>query len=123
MASHRFPLRLWTSQDLDSGGVLESGVIDCRHADPEGMLFRVTNAGAAADVKIEAAFSNDGVTFNEYGTQDAIVASTNTEWTSQNPEDYHMVLIPWAPFLKIKITEVGTNNDNVVDAVLWMTEL
>ena len=120
MPVRRFPLRLWTSQDLDSGGTLESGVIDCRTADPEGMLFRGTVTGTA-DFKIEVAFSNDGITFNDYTSQEALVASTNTEWT--NPEDYHLVTVPWAPFIKLKITELGTNNNNVIEATLWMTEL
>lgn len=123
MPQRRYPLRLWTTQDLASGGTLTSGVIDCRTSDAEGMLFRVTNAGGNADVKIEVAFSNDGTTFNDYDAQDDLVASTNTDWAGMAPEDYHMVLIPWAPFLKIKVTEVGTNDDNVIDAVLWMTEL
>lgn len=122
MPVRRFPLRLWTSQDLDSGGTLESGVIDCRTADPEGMLFRGTVTGTA-DFKIEVAFSNDGITFNEFTSQEPLVLSTNTEWASLNPEDYHMVLVPWAPFIKLRITEVGTNDNNVIDAVLWMTEL
>lgn len=120
MPQRRYPLRLWTSQDLDNAGTLESGAIDCRTSDPEGLMIRVTNAGAAS-IKIEVAFSNDGTTFNDYAAQEALVTASVSEWTI--PEDYHMVNVPWAPFVKLRVTEVASLDDNVVDAVLWMTEL
>ena len=122
MPQRRYPLRLWTAADLDNGLTLESGVIDCRTSDPEGMLIRVTNVGGTANIKIQVCFSNDGTTFNDYAAQDDIVDASATFWSAAL-EDYHMVNIPWAPYLKIKLTDLLLADDTVVDAVLWMTEL
>lgn len=124
MPQRRYPLRLWNATTLAASATLESGVIDCRTSDPEGLMFKVSAVAETADVKIEVAFSNDGATFNEYDTQDSLVDSTNTDWASTNPEDYHLVNIPWAPFVIIRITELSTTNAaTLINGTLWMTEL
>lgn len=120
--THLFRHRLWQSQDLDAGGTLVSPVIDCTRSDPEYLLFRISNGSGAADAKIEFVVSFDGVTFNSYDSQDPIVASTNTEFTGKNPEELHLLTCPGAPFLKLRVTELGGLNNNVVDCDLWMRE-
>lgn len=124
MASQaRYSMPLWEATALAASGTLVTGVIDCRRGDPEGLLLKVTGTGTP-DVKLEAAFSNDGVTFNAYTAQDPIVASTNTEYATLQPQDFHLIGIPWAPFLKLKLTELtGSVADTVVTGELWLTEL
>jgi hypothetical protein len=117
-----FPITLWTAQDLDNAGTLESAVIQGFTRDPDIFMFRVTNAAQAADVKIEICISNDGTNFNSYDSQEPIVESTNTEFASRNPEEFHALTLPSAPWFKIKVTELGTHDDNVVDATIWMRE-
>lgn len=118
-----YPLTLWTAQDLDSGGTLTTNAIACWERFPDVLMFRVTNASADADVKIEVAFSNDGVNFNNYTSQDALTTSTATVYATQNPEEYHALIVPSAPWIKLKITELASANNNVVDATLWLREL
>ena len=124
MAHRIYPLRLWTTQDLDASGVLTSGIIDCRNSDPETLLFRVTNASGNADVKIEIRISNDGTNFNSATSQDPLVASSNTDFGAANPEEYHGLIVPFAPWIRLVGTELsGTLDNSVVDATLWMREL
>lgn len=122
MERHLFRHTLWTDTDLDSGLTLESPVIDCQLADPEYLALKITNAGGNADAKLEVAFSTDGVTFNAYDSQDPLIASTNTEFAGKNPEDMHIIAVPGAPFIKLRLTELATLNNNVVNAQLFMRE-
>lgn len=115
MPQRRYPLRLWSATALAASGTLETGVIDCRTSDPEGLMLKVSSAAGTADAKLEVSYSNDGTTFNAYTAQDPI---------STQPEDFHLILVPWAPYLKLKLTELSASNtDTVVTGVLWMTEI
>jgi hypothetical protein len=118
-----YPLTLWLTTSLDSGNTIESSIIPCWERSPNVMMFRVTNASGAADVKIEVAFSNDGYNFNSYTSQDPIITSTLTEYSAKNPEEYHSIIVPSAPYIKLKVTELALLNSNVVDATIWMREL
>ena len=117
-----FPVTLWTDTDLDNGLTLESAVIQCFRREPDILMFQVTNAGGSADVKIEYAVSNDGVNFNSYTSQDAICTSTATVYASQGPEEYHAMIVPSAPYIKIKVTDLASLDDNVVNATLWVRD-
>lgn len=121
---HRLvPLRLLTAQDLDSGGTVETGVIDLRTADLDHCVIQIVQSGGDADVKIQAAISIDGTTFNDYDSQEDIIASTNTEWTGANPEDPHSFLVAVsAPFIKLKLTELATLNDNTITLTGYLKE-
>ena len=123
MPQRVLPIRLWATQNLDSTGTLTSPAINCQKADPDFLLFRIANAGGAADAKIEIAISNDGVNFNSFTSQDPISTSTNTDYATQNPEEYHSLNVPSAPWIKLRITELASLNTNVVDADLWVREL
>ena len=124
MPQRRYPLRLWSATALAASGTLETGVIDCRTSDPEGLMLKVSSATGTADAKLEVSCSNDGTTFNAYTAQDPIVSSTNTAYSSTQPEDFHLILVPWAPYLKLKLTELSASNtDTVVTGDLWMTEI
>lgn len=123
MASRLVPYRLWNAADLDSGASLTTEAIDCRFADPEYLMFRVTQGSGTPDVKIEVAISNDGTTFNEFTSQEPIIASTNTTYGSLNPQDYHSITVPGAPWIKLRVTDVAALDNNVIDADLWMREI
>jgi hypothetical protein len=123
MSQRIVPVRLWDAQDLDNTGTLTSPAIDCRKADPEFLMFRITNSGGNADAKIEVAISNDGTNFNSFTSQPALVASTATDYASLNPEEYHTINVPSAPWIKIQITELATLDNNVVHGTLWVREL
>lgn len=121
-----FPATLWTAQDLDNDGVLTSAVISCLTRVPDVLMFRVTHASGAPNVKIEIAISNDGTNFNLVTSQPPIVPATATEFASYNPQAYHaLVVLPVAPWIKIVVTEISAANldNNVVDATLWSREL
>ena len=116
-----FPITLWTAQTLTPEGTSPSPIISCLSRVPDILMFRVTAASGAASVKIEYAISNDGVNFNDYTTQTAISPATATDFTT-NPEEYHMLNCPTAPFLRLRITELA-GLTSIVDATLWMREL
>lgn len=121
MGQRLFRHVLWKAQDLDSGASIVSGVIDCRNADPEYLMLKVTAAGGTASVKVEVAISTDGSTFNSFTSQEAIDSATATTYASLNPEEYHSLLVPGAPWIKLRLTDVASLT-TVVDADLWMRE-
>lgn len=116
------PILLWNAAAIADAGTLVSGVLDCRYGEPETMRFQVTSATGTADVKLEWAGSDDGVTFNAVTCEDPIVASTNTTYTSKNPEDAHYLVIPWAPFLQFTVTDLASTGDSKVSGTLWLRE-
>ena len=121
MATRLEAIPLWTAQLIESSEALTSDAIMCTRGDPEYLLVRVVGTGAAA-VKIEYQISGDGVNFNEETSQDPIVLSTATEFASpKNPEDWHVIVCPGAPWIKLVVTELsGTVADTALDVVLWM---
>lgn len=119
MGTRLVPYRLWTSQALSSGGAIVSEAIDCRNSDPEYLMLKATAAGGTASVKIEVAVSNDGTTFNSFTSQDPIIAATATEFASQGEEEYHAIVVPGAPWIKLQVSDVAMLA-TVVDATLWM---
>ena len=120
--SRLYPLRLITATTLSALGTAETGAIDCRDSDPEYLLLKIVSASGNADVNVEVAISNDGTTFNSYTSQDPLVASTNTQYGSLNPEEYHSLVVPGAPWIKLRLTELGSLADTIADATLWMRE-
>ena len=121
MASRLEAIPLWTAEAVASGATLTSAAIPCRSGDPEYLMFQVTSAGGAADVRIEFTISNDGVTFNAVAEQDDIVTSTATEFASpKGPEALHVLSCPSAPWIKILVTELASLADTLVTATLWM---
>ena len=125
MAQFESLWRLWDATAVATVGSVTSPALDLRWSDRTGYVIwlKAFSSAGTADVKIEAAFSADGVTFGSFDT--SLTASSNTLWTGNNPEDYHIypldpVGMPWC---KIKVTGVGSNNaDTVVTATLIFTE-
>lgn len=112
---------LWETQDLDSGASLTTGVIDTRRMHSMTLILRVTNAGGDADVSIKYAVSPDGTNFGSY--DNVVESSTKTEHATNNPEDYHEYEIATgSSFIKIRVTDIATLNNNVVDGVLHFVE-
>ena len=99
-----------------------SGLIDCRFADPNYLMLKVTNAGAGTEsLKVQVLFSNDGVNFNSVNSQGDVDSATGTTWT--NPAEYHNLNCPGAPYMKINVTDLLDNGTaNIVNATLWMHE-
>lgn len=124
MAERLVPVRLLTAQDLDSGGSVTTPVIDCRKGSLDHCTIQIVQGSGDADVKIEAEISDDGVTFNTSTSQDAVIASTATEWSGQNPEDLHSFLVTaTASFIRLKITELATLNNNSITLVGYLKEI
>lgn len=114
---------LWSATALAVSGTLTTGAIRCLDGDAAILSFKVTSALGAADVKIEWAGSDDGVTFNSFNSADPVVASTNTTYGALNPEDTHFIVPPVAPFVKFKVTELsGSVSDTLVTGALWLNE-
>jgi hypothetical protein len=114
---------LWVDTALGDDEVLTSVPIACKWGDPEHLMFRVTSVSGTANVKIQFLVSNDGTTFNTATSQDALVASTLLTFAAPlNPEDYHVLTCPAAPWIKIVVTEIsaGSLTDTRLDATLWM---
>lgn len=113
---------LWSGQDLDSLAAIESSGTRTNLMSAIGLMFRVTNAGGNASVKIEYALSKDGVTYTSYDT--VVDAATATTWAGNSPEGWHQYAITFnaAPYIKFKVTDLATLNNNVVDAVLVFSE-
>lgn len=124
MAERLVPVRLLIAQDLDSGGSVETPVIDCRKGSLDHCTIKIVQSGGDANLRIQAAISDDGVTFNDYGSQEDIIASTNTEWTGSGPEDLHSFLVAVAaPFIKLKLTELATLDNNSVTLTGYLKEI
>lgn len=124
MAERLVPVRLLTAQDLDSGGSVETPVVDCRKGSLDHLLIKIAQASGDADVKVQVAISEDGITFNSYDSQDDVIASTATEFAGQGPEELHSFLCTvTAPFLRFKITDLSTTNNNVVDLTGFLKEI
>lgn len=122
MPSRLVPIRLWQSDTLVSGGSLETPPIDLRNADPDHLALLVDSASGTADVKVEVAFSDDGVTFNNYDDQDPIVASTAVEWTAGHEESPHDVSpIPRSAFIRLQLTDLSAS-ETLVTGTLWIEE-
>ena len=125
MASRLVPLRLWSATALGTDAVLTTGPIDCRNQDPEVLMFRAASVAGTADVKLQYKISNDGITFNSIDSQADLVSTTVTEFTGANPEEYHALNIPLAPWIELVVTEISAANlsDTLIDGTLWMREL
>ncbi len=108
---------LWTAEALGSGASLTSVVLSSQTMDPDQLLLKASSASGAADVKIEYKIAQDGASsFGSTTANDAICASTNTEFSGQAPEEYHLYALPSAPRFQIVITELGGNADTVISA-------
>lgn len=120
---HLAAVRLWSATAIGAAGTLTSGAIRCLDGDADILSFKCVSAAGAADVKIEWAGSDDGVTFNSFTSSDPLAASTNTTYTGKNPEDTHFLIPPVAPWIQIKVTELtGALTDTLVTAILWLNE-
>lgn len=114
---------LWSAADLDSGATLTSAAIPVGLMTSVGLGIKVTHASAAANVSIHYAISPDGGT--TYGSYDnEVEAASNVTWAGLNPEDFHPYALAafGATHIKIRVTEIGTNNNNEVTAYLVFTE-
>lgn len=124
MAERLVPLRLLTAQDLDSGASVETGVIDCRNGSLDHLLIKIVQGSGNADVRIQVALSEDGTNFNSYDSQDDVITSTATEFAGKNPEELHPFLCTEnAPFLRFKITDAATLDNNSVTLVGYLREI
>lgn len=124
MASRLFPYRLVAATTIGASGSVESPIINSQKADPEVLMLRVTSVAGAADVRVQYCISNDGITFNSYTSQDDLVTSTATEFAGKGPEEYHALVLPLAPWMKVKVTDVtAALVDTIVDLTLWSREL
>ena len=85
----------------------------------EAVWIKAASASGAADVKLEYALSVDGSAWTDYGLYTDLVASTNTDFTT-DPEGLHPILSPPLPasWVRYRVTGVNSNpTDTVVN--LW----
>src|SRR5688572_23993693 len=93
-----------------STGSVESGVVPLRSAERgEALLVQATSVAGTADIKIEFAISRNGVDFGSYDDYTDLVASSATEF--QTDEGLTSVPLPnmLTTFVKFKVTGVGSN--------------
>jgi hypothetical protein len=119
-----FPTTLWTAQSVAANGSTESPVIDCLTRQPDILMFKVaTTLLIEPNVKLEVAFSNDGVNFNFYTSQDPLITDSASVFSASTVQDYHALTCPSAPYLKLKVTDISGFDDNcLVSATLWMRD-
>lgn len=116
--SNRTQMQLWSGTDLDSGASLVSGVIDTEFMPSLSIVWKALNAGGTAGVEIAYAVSADGVNFGSYDY--VVVADTSAVVTA---EDWHETAVAHkARYLKFRIRELKSLNNNVIDAYLVFPE-
>ena len=123
MADRLVRVPLWSATAITSGGTLTSPPIDCRRADPDHLDLQITSvASAVPSIKLEVAFSSDGVTFNPFTSQDPMIAATLTDYAA-DPEAMHVLgNVPSASWIKFLVTELASTDDTLVTAILWLRE-
>lgn len=95
---------------IASTGSAESGYVPLKAAvRAESLLVKATSVTGTADIKIEYAISEDGETWGEYDADTEIVASSVTEFATD--EGLTAVSMPsvLAPYVKFRVTGVASN--------------
>lgn len=127
MPDHLFQFDLFNDETINGTGSATTPALDLRWIDRvEALLIKAESDSGAADVKVEYAISKSkaDADFGSFDDEVDILESSNTDFTT-NPEGWHTVSMPnpLAPFIKIKVTGVGTNpSDTKVTARLLCRE-
>jgi len=115
---------LFDAVAVASTGSAESQVVPMRAvAVAESLLVQATSASGTADIKVEYAVSHDGVNFGSYDDYTDLIASSVTEF--QTDEGLTAISLPnmLAPYVKFKVTGVGSNPaDTLVTMRLLLRE-
>lgn len=118
------PIRLWSAQLIAQAGTLTSSAIDLRRASRvDSLIMQITSVlSAVPSVKVEYAVSENGVDFGSFDDYADLVAASVTDFPT--PEGVFAISLPnfLAPFIKIKVTELGVTTDTLVTATLEMRE-
>lgn len=115
---------LWSAAALATSGTLTSPALDMRRADKfEALLCTFSSAAGLAQVKVEYAISQDGVTFGAFTDNAALVLDSSVDFPT--PEGINAVPGPAlkAPYYQVKLTELsGALSDTLVTVVAQLKE-